>query len=106
MTARFDPDSPYLVHSHAAALHFTPLPVDTLRALHIIRSLMVHTTDPAEVAWLEAREAFLTANCADCPPVVIRNTEPRKVERSFPRHEAKYALRGHGPRNASGRARS
>jgi hypothetical protein len=105
MTARFDPDSPYLVHSHAAALHFTPLPVDTLRALHIIRSLMVHTTDPAEVDWLEAREAFLIATCADCPPVPVRHTTAARRDRP-PRHEAKYALFNRGPRNASGRARS
>lgn len=105
MTARFDPDSPYLVHSHAAALHFTPLPVDTLRALHIIRSLQVHTTDPAELDWLEAREAMLIASCADCPPVPVRHTADARRDRP-PHGEHKYWNRQQGPQNASGKARS
>jgi hypothetical protein len=108
MAARqtFTTDAPYIVHPRSAALCYEPLPVETLHALADIRTLQRHTQDPALMAWLEDRAAFLTAHCTDCAPVAVRNTEPRKVERSFPRHEERYGRRGFGPRNASGKARS
>ena len=31
--ARFDPDSAYIVHQHAAALHYEPLPAATMAQL-------------------------------------------------------------------------
>jgi hypothetical protein len=108
MAARpqFDPDSAYITHPHSGALAYEPLPIATLRSLHIIRTLQTHTTDADELAWLEAREAMLTGECVDCPPVTVRNVEPRRWTRPFPKHETKYALRSQGPTNKSGRARS
>jgi hypothetical protein len=73
--------------------------------LHIIRSLMVHATDPVELDWLIQREAMLTAGCIDCPPVAVRHIEPARRDRP-PRRESKYAMFNRGPRNASGKARS
>jgi hypothetical protein len=106
MAARptFDPDSAYITHPRSGALNYEPLPADTLHALADIRQLQRHTQDAALLAWLDDRAAFLTADCADCPPVIIRHTEPRKRDRQ--RHETKYAMRGQGPTNKSGRAKS
>jgi hypothetical protein len=108
VTARptFTSDDPYITHPRSGALAFEPLPADTLHALADIRQLQRHTQDAVLLAWLDDRAAFLTADCADCPPVVIRNTEPPRRERSFPRHEERYGRRGFGPRNASGKAKS
>lgn len=105
MRTRLDMDAPYLTHPRAAALHYAPLPSDTLRALHIIRDLMTYATDAAELAWLEARETMLIASCADCPPARVRNVEAARRDRP-PRHETRYGRRGYGPTNASGKARS
>jgi hypothetical protein len=105
MRTRLDMDAPYLVHPHARAIHHQPFPAEALRALHIIRTLMVHTTDFAEVEWLEAREAMLIESCADCPPARVRNVEAPRRDRP-PRHEQRYGRRGYGPTNASGRAKS
>jgi hypothetical protein len=106
MAARqFDTDAPYIVHPHSAALAYEPLPNEVLRSLHIVRDLMTYTVDPVELAWLEAREAFLTAHCADCPPARVRNVEPARRDRP-PRRESKYAMFNRGPANKSGKARS
>jgi hypothetical protein len=109
MAARptFTSDDPYITHPRSGALAFEPLPADTLHALADIRTLQRHTQDGALLAWLDDRAAFLTADCADCPPVAVRHTEPPRRERSFPRHELRYGRRGFGPRhNASGKAKS
>jgi hypothetical protein len=109
MAARpqFDPDSAYITHPRSGALNYEPLPADTLHALADIRQLQRHTQDAALLAWLDDRAAFLTADCADCPPLPVRHTEPPRQERSFPRHELRYGRRGFGPRhNASGKAKS
>ena len=93
MRANFDPDAPYLAHAHSAAIHYQPFPAETLRSLHIIRSLMVYTTDPAELDWLEARESFLIATCADCPPARVRNIEAPRRDRP-PRREKWFNWQG------------
>jgi len=101
---QFDPDAAYLVHPHTAEIHYQPFPADTLHALADIRTLQRHTQDPDLMAWLDDRAAFLTAHCADCPPLPVRHTEPQKRDRQ--RHETKYAMRGAGPTNKSGKAKS
>ena len=104
MRANFDPDAPYITHLRSGSLHYQPLPAETLHALADIRTLQRHTQDPALLDWLEAREAMLIAGSPDCPPCPVRNVEAQKRDR--PRHESKYALRGFGPRNRSGKAKS
>ena len=105
MAARpqFDPDAAYITHPRSSALHYAPLPSDTLHALADIRTLQRHTQDPALLDWLIEREAMLIANCADCPPLPVRNVEERKRDRP-PRKEPKYVL--YGIRSRSGKARS
>jgi hypothetical protein len=71
-----------------------------------VRDLMTYATDPAELVWLEQRADLLVGECVDCPPVAVRNVEPRRWTRPFPKHETKYALRSQGPTNKSGKARS
>jgi hypothetical protein len=108
MAARptFTSDDPYLTHLHSGQIIYEPLPADTLHALADIRQLQRHTQDAALLAWLDDRAAFLTADCADCPPLPVRHTEPPRRDRTWPRHETKYALRSQGPTNKSGRAKS
>jgi hypothetical protein len=105
MRANFDPDSAYITHPRSGALAYEPLPTETLRSLHIVRSLMTYATDPVELEWLTEREAFLTAHCADCPPRPVRNVEPARRDRP-PRREHKYWNWKQGPHNTSGKARS
>lgn len=74
--SRYTDDAAYLTHPRSAALTYEPLPAETLHALADIRTLQRHTQDPALLTWLEDRAVFLTAACADCPPVVVRNVKP------------------------------
>jgi hypothetical protein len=110
MAARptFDPDSAYITHPHAAALHYEPLPAALARQLANLRSLMRHAPNDEEFAWLVGQEHALQAelDASAALPVTVRNTEPRQWTRPFPKHETKYALRSQGPTNKSGKARS
>lgn len=78
MAARpdFDPDSAYIVHPRAAVVHYAPLPEDTLRQLARLERLMHAAPCAEELDWLEAQAALVLNECADCPPVTVRNTEP------------------------------
>ena len=102
---RFSEDDAYLFHSRkTAAIHYTPFPAHLLSQLARLSRLLRHAPNEAEAAWLNAQIDALTSEGACCPPVAVRNTEP--IQRSTRRAEVKYRRAGHGPRNASGRARS
>ena len=101
---RFDPDSAYIVHQHAAALHYEPLPAATMAQLANLERLMRCPPNLQELEWLEQQRALVLAECPACPPV--RHTGQTKRDRN-PRHELRYGRRGAGPRhNRSGKAKS
>ena len=102
---RFSEDDAYLFHSRkTAAIHYTPFPAHLLGQLARLSRLLRHAPNEAEAAWLNAQIDALTSEGACCPPVAVRGIRPQR--RDHQRRESKYALRGYGPRNASGKARS
>lgn len=103
MRPRFSEDDAYLYHARAAAIQYTPLPSDIAHRLDRLGRLLKRAPNVEEAEWLQAQIDHWT-DCPACPPVAVRNTEP--IQRSTRRAEAKYRRAGHGPRNASGRARS
>jgi hypothetical protein len=105
MTARpqFDPDSAYVTHPRSGALHYEPLPDETLRQLARLDRLAKTAPDATELEWLQEQAALVMAERADCQRV--RHTGQAKRDRN-PRHELRYGRRGAGPRNKSGRAKS
>lgn len=77
MTANpFDSDAPYLTHPRAAAIHYEPLPADALAQLARLERLIQRAPDTDELEWLLQQRALVTAECVECPPVTVRNTEP------------------------------
>lgn len=103
--AKFDSDAPYLTHPRAAVIYYEPFPAHLLSQLARLARLLRHAPNAAEAAWLEAQMDTLTREGACCPPVAVRKVANTRRERR-PRHEIRYGLRGFGPRNKSGRARS
>ena len=100
---RFDSDAPYVTHPRSGALHFEPLPDDTLRQLANLERLAKTAPDILELLWIEQQASLVLAECPACPPV--RHTGQAKRDRN-PRHELRYGRRGAGPRNKSGKAKS
>lgn len=83
MAARptFDPDSPYITHPRAAVVHYAPLPETVLRQLARLERLMHAAPCVEEIDWLEAQAALVMAECVDCAPIPVRNTQPLPVRK-------------------------
>ena len=107
MSARqpYDPDSPYITHHRAAAIHYQPLPADAMRQLQRLARLIRTAPNEDELAWLLEQEAAVLAEWVTPPPAPVRGLTTERRDRR-PRHEIRYGRRGFGPRNKSGKARS